>query len=148
MNDTLSKNLNLPIIGGEIEAFFVVRDWDKAEQVFLIENPAARMRWWFQCQDAFTAYLSAHREFLDIDWRLNFISNGPDARFNAGAAYISSANFPLFYDALKLALTKLQTLSSTSFAGVYNKIIWRTGHQFPGSIWRTRQSVFTILVPK
>lgn len=101
----LREALDLPIIGGEIIA---------------AHYPSGCFNVKFEsCLD----------DFLDeFRWHLEFIINGPDARYKRGEAYLDIKAVKKLISALEEAYDKMTSLQQQSFSGIFSKEIGEIGN--------------------
>ncbi len=116
----LVEELNIPVIGGKLTCFFRV-NWVVAKMAFQHAFPEEQGKLFFierkECRD----FALSQTHLYKTDWKITFASNGPDRRYNTGFIVISARSFPLFYDAIQLALERLEILRRATTTGTYHE---------------------------
>jgi len=127
MEDTLSEDLHLNIIGGKVIAFFELNE-DEAYKDFINESAEFKndlpeflrdeieqglIPDWFDVEDYVSECCINEVEqyckrnpakYYQTNWCLEFKFPGPNARYNDGIANISSESFEKFIDGFKQGL--------------------------------------------
>lgn len=131
MNDTLKEDLDLPVIGGVLTAYFT-KDFDLMEKEFIKEFPEYADERWLWSNSEFKKFRDrTDRKYYKTDWYISFDIHSGDRRFNSGHATIHSEHEEVFADScfehfcidLADALKKMKVLEEKKFSGSYKKTI-------------------------
>lgn len=131
MDDTISIDLKLPTIGGELTAF-IEFDYDRSYKDFEKESPPDRGISYSERDEKREKFReSSGTKYYYPAWRLSFTLRSSDARYNAANACIYNKAkehtkrklFNDFYVSFEEALKKMKVLSKQSFQGTYSKMI-------------------------
>lgn len=145
MNQSLSHELGLPIIGGTISAYFVVNS-GLVEKEFRKAYPKIAkkllFKWQIEASSAYRKFALSDRRFYETGWSIGFYSDGPDLRYNAGSRYVWAEDFRSFFNSLKLAKKELISLKDKTFLGEYRKKIDESSGKFLEMMPRTANRIF------